>query len=116
MQWEGKDLIELKEPQNFNPPIEMVVWDYGHKDNLSTALVYAIIARPYGEARVITSHGPWRYCARFPEDEPKTVDDILNKFKALEDEYSDEYFKLTTKYSNERSKLMNKLKDIQIGI
>lgn len=112
MQWKGEDLEGIKEPEVFDPPVEMVVWDYGHKDNLARVLVYAIIALPYGEFRVITNHGRYRYCARLPESEPKTVDDIMNKFKVLENNYSKEYFALTTKYSDERFKLIHKLKEL----
>ena len=64
MKYKGIELTEVTEPQLFDPPKRMLVWD---KDNEypSTANVCAIVNRK--TSRVITENVPWRHCAEIPE-------------------------------------------------
>ena len=64
MKYKGIELKEVTEPQIFDPPKKMLVWD---KDNEHpfTDNVYAIINRK--TSRVITENVPWRHCAEIPE-------------------------------------------------
>lgn len=64
MNYNGVEVKEVTEPQLFDPPKRMLVWD---KDNEypSTANVCAIVNRK--TSRVITENVPWRHCAEIPE-------------------------------------------------
>ena len=64
MEYKGIELKEVTEPQFFNPPKKMLVWntDYGCP---STANVCSIINRD--NFRVITENAAWRHCAEIPE-------------------------------------------------
>lgn len=64
MKYKGINLEEVTEPQIFNPPKLMLVWD---NDNESPCQlnVCAIVNRE--GSRVITERSYWRHCAEIPE-------------------------------------------------
>ena len=63
MKYKGIELEEITEPQIFNPPKPMVVWDdIGNPVKLN---VCAIVNRE--DFRVITERSAWRHCAEIPE-------------------------------------------------
>lgn len=64
MKYKGIELKEITEPQLFNPPKPMLVWD--SDEELPVELnVCAIVARD--GFRVITERSAWRHCAEIPE-------------------------------------------------
>lgn len=69
MKYKGIELKEVTEPQIFNPPKKMLVWD---KDNEypATAEVCAITNRKF--LRVITENADRRHCAEIPEQKKVT--------------------------------------------
>ena len=61
--------IELKEftsdkPVVFDPPKNMVVWDYGIYPRKDRVIAYVA----GGDAPVVTPHNHWDYCAEIPEE------------------------------------------------
>ena len=64
MKYKGIELKEVTEPQLFDPPKKMFVWD-GDNEYPSTANVCAIVNRD--NFRVITETADWRHCAEIPE-------------------------------------------------
>ena len=64
MKYKGIEITEVTEPQLFDPPKKMLVWDNNvecpFKDN-----VCAIVNRE--GFRVITENAAWRHCAEIPE-------------------------------------------------
>ena len=64
MKYKGIELKEVTEPQLFDPPNKMLVWDRDNKYP-STANVYAIVSRKYFP--VICENSTWRHCAEIPE-------------------------------------------------
>lgn len=64
MEYKGTKLEEVTEPQIFNPPKLMLVWD---NDNESPCQlnVCAIVNRE--QNRVITERSAWEHCAEIPE-------------------------------------------------
>lgn len=67
MKYNGIELTPITEPQIFDPPREMLVWDSGfHEPQIES--VYAITMRKlYG---VVAADSCYDYCAEIPE-EPK---------------------------------------------
>lgn len=64
MKYKGIELKEITEPQLFNPPKPMLVWDNdGEPSELN---VCAIVKRD--GFRVITERSAWRHCAEIPEE------------------------------------------------
>ena len=65
MKYKGIELKEVTEPQLFDPPKKMLVWD---KDSVCPAEldVYAIVNRKVGRV-VITENTAWQHCAEIPE-------------------------------------------------
>ena len=63
MKYKGIELKEITEPQTFDPPKEMFVWDNDYECP-STANVCAITNRY--NFRVITENAAWRHCAEIP--------------------------------------------------
>ena len=63
MKYKGIELKEVTEPQLFNPPKMMLVWD--HYANIVELDVYAIVSRK--EFPVICENSTWRHCAEIPE-------------------------------------------------
>lgn len=64
MKYYGIELTEVTEPQIFDPPKEMLVWD----DDVgctSISNVCAIVNRQ--SDRVITKYATWKHCAEIPE-------------------------------------------------
>ena len=71
MKYKGIELEEVTEPQLFDPPKKMLVWD--NCSNIAEIDVYAIVSRE--DFRVICENSSWRHCAEipsFPESKPIT--------------------------------------------
>ena len=66
MKYKGIELKEITEPQLFNPPRRMLVWD---SDGDTVELNVCAVVNRDG-FRVITERSAWRHCAEIPE-EPK---------------------------------------------
>lgn len=69
MKYKGNELVEITEPQIFNPPQKMVVWDKETSTPVAK-LVFAISARKYFP--VIADTADFRHCALIPESKPVT--------------------------------------------
>lgn len=67
MKYKGIELKEITEPQLFNPPKPMLVWDSDGECPVELN-VCAIVNRD--GFRVITERSAWKHCAEIPE-EPK---------------------------------------------
>lgn len=63
MKYKGIELKEVTEPQIFNPPKKMLVWD--HYANITELDVYSITSRK--TFPVICENSNWRHCAEIPE-------------------------------------------------
>lgn len=70
MKYKGIELKEITEPQLFNPPKPMLVWDSDGERPVNLN-VCAIVLRD--DFRVITERSPWRHCAEIPEQPKKLV-------------------------------------------
>ena len=64
MKYKGIELKEITEPQLFNPPKPMLVWDVDG-ESPTKLNVCAIVNRD--GFRVITDRSAWRHCAEIPE-------------------------------------------------
>lgn len=64
MKYKGIELKEVTEPQIFNPPKKMFVWD--SCANIVELKVYAIASRE--QFPVICENSTWRHCAEIPTD------------------------------------------------
>lgn len=65
MKYKGIELEEVTEPQIFNPPKPMMVWDVDNGGPVKLN-VCAIVNREGGN-RVITERTDWKHCAEIPE-------------------------------------------------
>ena len=63
MKYKGIELTEVTEPQIFDPPKGMIVWDYVGCP--SYANVCAIVRRK--DFPVICEYSTWKHCAEIPE-------------------------------------------------
>ena len=75
MKYKGIELTEVTEPQLFDPPKKMLVWD--NCSNIAELDVYAIVSRE--DFRVICENSSWRHCAEipsFPESKPITYREL----------------------------------------
>ena len=63
MKYKGIELKEVTEPQIFNPPKKMLVWN--NYSDVVELNVYAIVSRE--DFPVISENVPWRHCAEIPE-------------------------------------------------
>ena len=63
MEYKGIELKEVTEPQLFDPPKKMLVWD--DCINPVELDVYAIVGRK--DFPVICEYSPWRHCAELPK-------------------------------------------------
>jgi hypothetical protein len=64
MKYKGIEIVEVTEPQIFNPPKPMLVWDANEGSPVGLN-VCAIVDRE--GPRVITEHSSWQHCAEIPE-------------------------------------------------
>ena len=64
MKYKGIELEEITEPQIFNPPKPMLVWDNDNGGPVELN-VCAIVNREGN--RVITERTDWKHCAKIPE-------------------------------------------------
>lgn len=69
MQYKGHELKEITEPQIFDPPKKMLVWNRT-MDYAITSLVVAIVERMDGICSICYDGEIYPYCAEIPE-EPK---------------------------------------------
>ena len=63
MEYKGIELKEVTEPQLFDPPKKMLVWE--SCENITELNVYAIVSRK--DFPVICENTAWRHCAEIPE-------------------------------------------------
>ena len=63
MKYKGIELTEVTEPQLFDPPKKMLVWE--SCENITELNVYAIVSRK--DFPVICENTAWRHCAEIPE-------------------------------------------------
>ena len=63
MKYKGVELVEVTEPQTFNQPKPMLVWD---GDECPCVLNVCAIVNREGY-RVITERTDWKHCAEIPE-------------------------------------------------
>ena len=68
MKYKGIELKEITEPQVFDPPKEMLVWD-AEDEKLSVLNICAIIKNR--EFPVISDYSTWKHCAEIPAEELK---------------------------------------------
>ena len=65
MKYKGIELKEVTEPQFFNPPKKMLVWD--HYGDVVELKVYAVVNRGADSFPVICQYSTWKHCAEIPE-------------------------------------------------
>ena len=65
MTYKGIELTEVTEPQFFNPPKKMLVWD--HYGDVVELKVYAVVNRGADSFPVICQYSTWKHCAEIPE-------------------------------------------------
>ena len=63
MEYKGIELKEITEPQLFDPPKKMLVWE--NYENITDLNVYAIVSRK--DFPVICENTTWQHCAEIPE-------------------------------------------------
>lgn len=63
MKYKGIELKEVTEPQIFDPPKKMLVWD--NSSNVIELRVYAIVS--HKDFPVICENSTWRHCAEIPK-------------------------------------------------
>ena len=63
MEYKGIELKEVTEPQLFDPPKKMLVWE--NCENMIELNVYAIVSRK--DFPVICENTTWRHCAEIPK-------------------------------------------------
>lgn len=74
MKYKGIELDEVTEPQLFDPPKKMLVWD--NLANIFELKVYAIVSR---KLPVICENSTWQHCAEIPkvqESKPVTYREL----------------------------------------
>ena len=74
MEYKGIELKEVTEPQFFNPPKKMLVWD--HYGDVVELKVYAIVNRGADSSPVICQYTTWKHCAEIPESNPVTYREL----------------------------------------
>lgn len=72
MKYKGIELKEVTEPQLFNPPKKMFVWD--SCANIVELKVYAIASRE--QFPVICENSNWKHCAEIPESKTVTYREL----------------------------------------
>lgn len=79
MKYKGIELKEITEPQIFNPPKKMFVWNMESDVNPIECYVYAIVARGADSYPVICQYKTFCHCAEipaFPESKPVTYREL----------------------------------------
>ena len=71
MKYKGIELKEVTDPQIFNQPKKMLVWDRESDGTPIECYVYAIVNRGVDSRPVICKYATFSYCAEIPE--PKSV-------------------------------------------
>lgn len=75
MKYKGIELKKVTEPQIFDPPKKMLVWD--SYESITELDVYAIVSRK--DFPVICENSTWRHCAEIPkvaESKPVTYREL----------------------------------------
>lgn len=67
MEYKGIELKEITEPQIFNPPKKMIVWDRESNGTPIECYVYAIVDRGADSCPVICKYATFSHCAEIPE-------------------------------------------------
>lgn len=67
MKYKGIELKEITEPQIFNPPKKMFVWDRDKDGIPIECYVYAIVDRGADSCPVIGQYATFFHCAEIPE-------------------------------------------------
>lgn len=68
--YNGMELEEVTEPQIFDPPKTMAVWDGrgpNERKNESITEVFCILPKKYAEMTVVTANSRFGHCALLPE-------------------------------------------------
>ena len=74
MKYKGIKLKEITEPQIFNPPNKMLVWDREQNGIPIECYVYAIVDRGADSCPVICQYATFRHCSNIPViTEPELV-------------------------------------------
>ena len=74
MEYKGIELKEVTEPQFFNPPKKMLVWD--HYGDVVELKVYAVVNRGADSFPVICQYSTWKHCAEIPESKSVTYREL----------------------------------------
>ena len=74
MEYKGIELKEVTEPQFFNPPKKMLVWD--HYGDVVELKVYAVVNRRADSFPVICQYSTWKHCAEIPESKLVTYREL----------------------------------------
>ena len=74
MEYKGTELKEVTEPQFFNPPKKMLVWDNG--GDVIKLEVYAVVDRGADSFPVICQYTAWKHCAEIPESKLVTYREL----------------------------------------
>ena len=64
MKYKGIELKEITEPQIFDPPKKMLVWEWESYESIQELDVCAIVSRK--DFPVICENSTWRHCAEIP--------------------------------------------------
>lgn len=73
MKYKGIELKEITEPQIFNPPRMMFVWDNGNEKFGKLEVIAIVSGRDYP---VISKYSTWHHCAEIPESKPVTYREL----------------------------------------
>ena len=72
MEYKGIELKEVTEPQLFDPPKKMLVWE--SYERITELDVYDIVSRK--DFPVICENSTWQHCAEIPESNPVTYREL----------------------------------------
>lgn len=110
MKYKGIELVPITEPQIFDPPKEMLVWDVERLCETSRkAMVYAVTTRE--SLPVIGLEDSWNFCAEIPE-EPKKMCEFCERKTSTKDPLT-----IICQFSNNYStNITSDLKQCSIGI
>ena len=72
MKYKAIELKEVTEPQLFDPPKKMLVWE--SYENITELDVYAIVSRK--DFPVICENTTWKHCAEIPESKLVTYREL----------------------------------------
>ena len=76
MKYKGIELKEVTDPQIFNQPKKMLVWDGESDGTPIECYVYAIVNRGVDSRPVICQYATFSHCAEIPEPKPVTYREL----------------------------------------